>query len=415
MPPAYEHAPVVDVSTFADWEEFTRWYWNLIRRQYEVSPALSAKVAELTSGLKSESEKIRVIYDFVTGEVRYEAWEFGVHGFKPYNASTIFQRRFGDCKDKATLLCTMLGVAGIEAHPVLIHATQSRGAEDLSIPLVSHFNHCIAYVPAANGRVEQFLDGTADRNASHELPAMDRGARVLVVKPPRGAVQSIPWNSTTELSMEEEIQAVLEPSGAAILDVRGQARGDFAASLRSLFEVSGRRKVELEKIYGARFQGASVESEEFSDLLDRAKPVDFRFRLRVPQLVAKSPEGEALPVIDDLFGSLEDFGAFGTLEERKHDLLLGNPRRHALTATFRLPAGFRVAALPPERSFSRKAGRLSVRYESKQSPDGAVVTMRREMETTEPRVVRADYGEFRDLASGAARLRDDKVLIERSK
>src|SRR5262249_44846875 len=103
-------------------------------------------------------------------------------GFKPYNAAAIFSRRFGDCKDKATLICTMLGEAGIQAWPVLIHADERRGDEDLTIPVVEHFNHCIAWVPAAGGRPEMYLDGTAEHNAVDELPGMDRGAKVLIVK-----------------------------------------------------------------------------------------------------------------------------------------------------------------------------------------------------------------------------------------
>jgi len=127
MPPREEIDPFVEVSTFESWDAFSSWYWNLIRHQYEVDPSILAKVAELTSGKSSEEEKVRAIYDFVTGEVRYNAWEFGVHGFKPYNAAAIFARRFGDCKDKATLLCTMLGAAGIRSRPVLIHASTNRG------------------------------------------------------------------------------------------------------------------------------------------------------------------------------------------------------------------------------------------------------------------------------------------------
>ena len=175
MPPSTEVSPVLEISTFESWTAFCNWYWNLIRNQFESSPEIRRKVRELTSGLEDDAEKIRVIYEFIVSDVRYNAWEFGVHGFKPYNASTIFARRFGDCKDKATLMTVMLNEVGITSHPVLIYATQTRAEEDLSLPLINHFNHCITYVPAGEGREALFLDGTASHHRVEELPSMDRG------------------------------------------------------------------------------------------------------------------------------------------------------------------------------------------------------------------------------------------------
>ncbi|MCZ6793862.1 MAG: DUF3857 domain-containing protein, partial [Planctomycetota bacterium] len=98
MPPAQELYPLLEISTFADWEEFSGWYHNLIKKQFEASPEIVAKVQELSSGARNDLERIRAIYNFVVTEIRYNAWEFGVHGFKPYNASTVFTRKFGDCK-----------------------------------------------------------------------------------------------------------------------------------------------------------------------------------------------------------------------------------------------------------------------------------------------------------------------------
>jgi tetratricopeptide (TPR) repeat protein len=414
MPPREERAPLVEVSTFASWESFAHWYWNLIHRQLELSPPISAKVAELTSGKASEAEKIRAIYDFVTGEVRYNAWEFGVHGFKPYNAATIFQRRFGDCKDKATLLCTMLGAAGIRAHPVLIRAEHARGDEDLSMPMVNHFNHCIAYVDPAGGRGGLYLDGTAEKNAVDELPAMDRGAKVLVVREEGSGLSQVGWNRPEELEMVEEVQASLAADHSAQLKVRARARGDFAAHLRSFFEVPGRRRIELEKIYGARFAGSKVEGEEFSDLKDRSKPVEFQVSVRAPSFVAPSGEGEVVAGLDDFFETSQGFGRLAGLEARREDLVLGPPRRNELRAVYLLPMGYRVRSLPAASEVSGRFGKLTVRYQEGTEDGRARVVMTRVIETTAPRVQKADYPEFRELASAVARLRDEKLVIEKS-
>jgi len=351
----------------------------------------------------------------VTGEVRYNAWEFGVHGFKPYNAAAIFQRRFGDCKDKATLLCTMLGAAGIRAHPVLIRAQNGRGEEDLTVPMVDHFNHCIAYVDPAGGRPGLFLDGTAERNAVDELPGMDRGAKVVIVREAGAEVVQVPYNRPEEMDLDEEVQVSIEPDRSAILRVRVRARGDTAAHFRSYFEVAGRRRVELEKVYGSRFAGAGVEAETFSDLADRSRPVEFQVTLKAPEFVRRAPEGEVLPPLDDFFENARGFGSLGSLEERRYDLILGPPERNRLRTVYILPAGYRVRSLPEARETSGRFGRLRVAYEEAEEGGRKRVVVDRTIETTAPRVARADYAEFRALAAQAARLRDEKILVEKAK
>jgi tetratricopeptide (TPR) repeat protein len=193
MPPLTELAKRVEVSSFQDWDAFTRWYWSLIKKQFETSPALETKIQELVAGKETREEKIRAIYDFVVTDIRYnDKWEFGIHGFKPFSAKAIFERRFGDCKDKATLIATMLQQVDIECWPVLIRGEARRFDEDLSLPLMNHFNHCIAYVPPETGEGPGwFLDGTAEHHPAHLLPSMDYGAKVLIVKPTGAELQTI--------------------------------------------------------------------------------------------------------------------------------------------------------------------------------------------------------------------------------
>ncbi len=414
MPPPAEIDPVVEVSTFESWAAFNRWYWNLIHRQLELTPAISAKVAELTSGKTGEMEKIRAVYDFVSAEIRYNAWEFGVHGFKPYNTATVFTRRFGDCKDKANLLCTMLGAAGIRAFPVLIHATDDRWDEDLSIPIIQHFNHCIAHVPGSPERPAIYLDGTATRHSVDELPGMDRGAQVLIVGEEQGRVERVPWNRSEETRMDEELQVSIEPDGSAKLSLRARARGDLAAHLRALFEVPGRRRVELERMLGARFAGAVVEKESFSDLSDRSKPVEFEAAFRVPAFTSRAPEGEVVPPVEDFFGIARQIGHLGGLDERRHDLILGSPARSSLRAVFHLPPGSRAKSVPADREIAGRFGRFSLKHERGREGDRATLAVSLLLETTAPRVARADYAEFRKLAAAVARLKDEKMILEKA-
>ncbi|MGQ9591210.1 MAG: DUF3857 domain-containing protein, partial [Planctomycetota bacterium] len=410
MPEAEEVGPVLEVSTFEDWDAFARWYWNLTREQYETSPEISKKVQELTSGAPTALEKVRAIYEFVISEVRYNAWEFGVHGFKPYNAATIFSRRFGDCKDKATLLSVMLGEAGIRAWPVIIRAESRRGEEDLTLPMVNHFNHCISYVPDVPGLGELYLDGTAQFHALEELPGMDRGASVLVVRDDGGAIQRIPWNRPEEFSHAEDVTVILREDLGARVQVRARPAGEYAASVREGLEIAAQRRIELERAYGSRYAGAAVKDLSFSDLSNLKEPVSFSVEIEVPRFLEETSAGLRPAAVEDFFWTGRQIRDVASLERRTYDILLGNPRRSVLRVSYVLPRGLRLKSLPPEHDLASRFGKLRVTYRE----EGEAVRSEREIELTAPRIPISDYAEFREFAATVNRLEDERILLERS-
>ncbi len=409
MPPDKEILPLVEVSTFESWDAFNDWYWNLIKRQFESSPELDKKVAELVSGKDTELQKIRALYNFVVTDIRYNAWEFGVHGFKPYNASKVFARRFGDCKDKATLLSVMLDQVGIDAHPVLIYADQSRGKEDLTLPLIRHFNHCITYIPASDGRSPLYLDGTATFHSIEDLPAMDRGAEVLIVREDGALRPQIPWNAPSDLAIDEQWDVRLEPDDSAAVTVRLRVNGGFAVALRRSFEIEARRRETLDRILGARYAGATVTEESFSDLRNLDQPVTMSVTFRVPKFAAPSPEGLTLAIPDDFYRSVTALSTIGALEERQTDVILSTPRRSSLRVEFHLPDVARVKSTPRRRDVTTRFGRLLVEV-STESPGNVVVE--RLVELTAPRVPVAQYQSFRELTTSIDLAAKEKVVLE---
>ncbi|HEY0135352.1 MAG TPA: DUF3857 domain-containing protein, partial [Nannocystis sp.] len=180
MPGWTEIARYLHVSTFSDWDAVGRWYWNLVKEQLVVDAKIRAAVNEVLAGLPKgadERAKVRALYKHVIVSTRYVGLEFGIHGFKPYRTTDVYDRRFGDCKDKASLLKVMLGEAGIKSHLVLVR-TRDQGTIGATPASLSAFNHAITYVPS----LDLYLDGTAEFSGPEELPTGDQGATVLIVR-----------------------------------------------------------------------------------------------------------------------------------------------------------------------------------------------------------------------------------------
>ncbi|MGB6197932.1 MAG: transglutaminase family protein, partial [Candidatus Acidiferrales bacterium] len=127
--------------TLDSWKEFGLGDNRLTAGRRDDSPEIEAKVKELTASATTPFDKMRAITVWMQTQIRYYAIEIGVGGYQPHTASSVFAHGFGDCKDKATLLSSMLKDAGIDSYYVLIQ--HERGMLRSNDPPWNAFDHMI--------------------------------------------------------------------------------------------------------------------------------------------------------------------------------------------------------------------------------------------------------------------------------
>src|SRR5205807_7644702 len=127
---------------FLTWKDMGAWYNGLTQGRRDASPEIKQQVVTLTGSLKTPLAKMQALARFMQNEVRYVAIELGIGGLQPHAAPDVFKRRFGDCKDKATLLSAMLKEIGVESYYVIIHSERG-GVTSVTPPHVNNFNHAI--------------------------------------------------------------------------------------------------------------------------------------------------------------------------------------------------------------------------------------------------------------------------------
>lgn len=136
---------LVEFSEFQDWAEVAAWAEQLFAKSMVPSPAVIARADEIARSAGSPEQRLRAALDFVQREVRYFGTEVGAGSHQPAAAETVLRQRFGDCKDKSSLLATLLAQMGIKATPVLVPVFLRDGAATrLPSPLV--FDHAIVAV-----------------------------------------------------------------------------------------------------------------------------------------------------------------------------------------------------------------------------------------------------------------------------
>lgn len=141
-PEWYQPFAEVSWSTYPDWAAVARWAVPLYRVPDTLSPALQSQVKRIAHAESTASGRMLAALRLVQGEVRYLGVEIGQNSHAPNAPSLVFDRRFGDCKDKTLLTLTLLDRLGIDARAALVNTGVRKGLGDV-LPNPGAFDHVL--------------------------------------------------------------------------------------------------------------------------------------------------------------------------------------------------------------------------------------------------------------------------------
>ena len=231
-------------SEFADWGEVAHWAHELFARAQEPSPEVAAQAEAIRAQAGTPADQLRLALDFVQTQIRYFGTEIGEYSHQPTPPAKVLAQRFGDCKDKVTLLVALLHQLGIDSQAALVSTYFMDTVADMQpSPLV--FNHVIARV-LLDGKT-YWLDGTrayqtgsidsrGSAGLGKALLTQDDATPVLVDVPSADAEIRIDADSVLRVSAFAQ-----DPT----LDVRVGYHGELAEMVRAA--LANRPAAEIEK------------------------------------------------------------------------------------------------------------------------------------------------------------------------
>ena len=232
--------PDIQLTTFETWEQIGRWYASLERDRRKPSPEVKAKADELTKGITNDVDKTEALYDFVAKNFRYVSLSLGVGRYQPHASSDVLHNQYGDCKDKHTLLASMLEAEGLHASSVLINSSRKL---DPDVPSPSQFDHVITMLPMEikGTKEEVWMDTTAEVGPFRLLAYSLRHKQALVIPPmdPPSTVaphlEETPADTPMPDTEYAEITGKINDIGKLEAHVDYSFRGDEELLLRSVF------------------------------------------------------------------------------------------------------------------------------------------------------------------------------------
>jgi transglutaminase-like putative cysteine protease len=275
------------------WTDIGLWYDGLTKSRRDPTPEIQQEVSQLTAGTSDTLQKIRLITEYMQRNIRYYAVEIGIGGYQPHAAAEVFAHQYGDCKDKATLLSSMLRAIGIDSYYVLVDT--NRGFVNPNYPSTD-FNHAILAIRLPDtvndsglysvindpklGRLLIF-DPTNRYVPLGHVPSYLQDTYGLVIAPDGGHLEKIPLLPASTNRLLRIAKLTLSPSGDLSGDVQELRWGGPAADDRERFlrtEPSQREKI-FDNFLNQFLDSFQLTSASLGNLnnFDQTLSVDYKF------------------------------------------------------------------------------------------------------------------------------------------
>jgi len=406
MPPLADIIMRVSVSSVPSWDEYVRWERALLTDAFVDSPELAQLAKKLVGDATTPREKLDRLFRYTAQEIRYQQdYETTIAGVRPHASSTVMERAYGDCKDKAVLLIQLLRQVNLQADFAILRTT-SAGRVDREVPN-QQFNHAIVYVPEQPGFDQGFfVDPTATDLDVGSLRADDQGATSLVLDRRAGTWQfrDIPYESPAGQLESHAIHIDLRsPTEARAVD-QVTVHGTTGTMLRHLLRNSGQAQKVLQGLAASLLPGSTLDKWSAENDGDIWKPVSLKLELDVANAV--QVQGERLRITPPGVFSLRQVT---TLSQRETPLWLGPPDRHVYDVDADLPEGYVASHIPT--SFEVTHPCFTVARQSTQSGRKVAVHLAIERRCTSLPV--ADYPAFRESVQKVVKQFQDEIVFEK--
>lgn len=359
-------------STESSWKPLADEYAKVVDRTIagaDVKPI----VAKLIAGKVSREEKSTAILQYLGREIRYTGVELGESAIIPHSPIETLKNKYGDCKDKATLLVTMLRAADIPANVALLNAGPGEDVER-EYPSANQFDHSIVYVP---GSPDYWIDATDEYARLGELPEDDEGRLALIVRPGSDSLTMIPVSSSQANLLVEKREFHLAENGPARIVEISEPHGSSESDYRSSYgdkEDKEKRKALAEYVH-TQYLADKLDKLEVSDATDLTKQFELVLETNAGKRGVTELDSAVIAIrLESIFARLpEEFQEKKKTEskddekdkskrERSVDYQL--PRSFVTEWRYKVvpPPGFQLKALPKNSKVSLGPATLSEEF-----------------------------------------------------
>ena len=388
-----------DIST---WQNYGKWQQALNADVCSLSPERTEEIKKMTADIKTDKEKAKFLYEYMQQNVRYVSIQLGIGGLKPFPATFVDQKKYGDCKALSNYMYALLKAVNIPSYYAIINAGTNEEPADPSFPS-DPFNHVILCVPFKGDTT--WLECTSSTQAFGKLGPFTENRNALIITEDGGKLINTPKSKDVDNQFNSEVHLVLDADGGAKAQVKITSTGDY----RDMYIGLAALKTDEQK-------------QQLIKMLNIKQPIDFNFKPSTDKDGVKEVDIDlAFDQFYDIASGNKQFykprvfdlwqATVPALEKRKHDFYFDNPLLKTCVTTIDLPAGFEVETLPTSQSLKFTYGSYDVKYAYDAAKNQVVSTAK--FNLTNQVIPAAKYTEMQVYMDAVAKAQNKKLVIRR--
>jgi hypothetical protein len=385
---------------FSTWQNFGKWQQALNADVCELTLQRIAEIKKMTDTIKTDRAKAKFLYEYMQKDMRYVAVALGIGGLKPFSATFVDQKKYGDCKAFSNYMCALLKAVNIPAYYSIVNAEPNEEPLDPSFPF-DITNHIIVCVPFKNDTT--WLECTSNTNPFGKLGSFTENRNALLITTEGGKLVNTPKSIAEDNVFTSEVHLAIDSDGSAKAQVKILGTGVYRSDYIGLsYSKTDEQKeflmhslnikqplvfdfAQVRDEGGIKEVSINLEYDKFCDIMAGSKQF---YRPRVFDLCAFT-----VPV----------------LERRNSDYYFEAPIKKTCITTIDLPTNYEVEALPSNQSLKFTYGNYEVSYVYNAAKNQIISTAK--FSIINQVIPAAKYNEMQQYLDAVAKAQNKKLVI----
>jgi hypothetical protein len=385
------------------WKNFGTWINNLYSTTISLPDERKAFYRAMVKDAPTNIEKAKILYSYMQNNMRYVSIQLGIGGLKPFQASFVDEKKYGDCKALSNYLKSALGAVGIESNVVIIQGgvTPRNVLEDFP---ASYFNHVILCIPQPKDSI--WLECTSTTLPFAELGPFTENRKAMMVTDNGGVLVNTPKsnhkNNNTTFFTNIEVDA----DGGAKVNTGYRSTGEERDNMLNYF--NDMKEDEKRRYFISGMEWKQPDIIDITTSVKTQNPYTVNAVMEYEKIYSFKAgskyffEPRLYPIFD------EDVPE---TEKRIRDYYFTYPYQSADTTVYHLPANFSIETLPKDKAINLPFAAYNCTYKWDAAAHTVNITA---MLQIKERVVKAvDYQKLLDFKKQVLADVNEKIVVKK--
>ncbi len=387
---------------FDSWQNYGKWQLALNSDVCSLTPEREAEIRKMTDSIKTDKEKVKFLYNYLQQNMRYVNVQLGIGGLKPFPATFVDQKKYGDCKALSNYMGALLKAVNIPSCYAMINEGINAESAKPNFPF-DPFNHIILCVPLKGDTT--WLECTSQYMPFGKLGPHTENRYALLIDNNGGKLVKTPSSTASDNQFNSYVRITIDPDGGAKAQIKIFSTGEYRFDYIGLSSL----KMDEQKTY---FQRAFNMKQPINFDI---KPIDDKNGVKETEFDVEYDKFYDIAAGDKQFYKphVFDLVAFTipVEENRKSDYYFEHPMQKSCVTTIDLPQGFEIETLPTNQTLKFTYGNYEVTYTYDAAKNQ--VTSIAKFNLTNHVIPAAKYTELQQYLDAVIKAQNKKLVIRR--